>query len=86
MPAQQINYMKRYLGNYELEAEAAAARDVVARVLGLRLNFERPREITGQRSKGADKFVADAVKAANTFMLGTQPDFFCVCPTHVTKP
>ena len=43
---------------------------MVARVLGSPLNFEKPRKITGQRTKGADQAVADAVKAANTFMLG----------------
>ena len=80
----QLNKKAWYLGNYKVEADAAAARDVVARVLGLHLNFERPREITGQRTKGADKFVADAVKAANTFMLGTQPDFICLCPIHTS--
>ena len=66
----QVNYKKWSLGNYEVEADAAAARDIVARILGARLNFERPREITGQRSKGADRAVADAVKAANALMLG----------------
>ena len=43
---------------------------MVARILGVRLNFKRPREITGQRSEGADQAVADAVKAANALMLG----------------
>ena len=53
-----------------MEADAAAARDMVAKVFGLRLNFTKPRKITGQRFKGADQRVADAVKAANAFMLG----------------
>ena len=59
-----------FLGSYAVEADAAAARDLVAKVLGKRLNFKKPRKITGQRSKGADQKVADAVKAANAFMLG----------------
>ena len=82
----QINYKSWYLGSYEVEADAAAARDMVARILGLRLNFERPREITGQRSKGADRLVADAVKAANALMLGTHNLASSVLSTiHVTK-
>ena len=82
----QVNYKVRSLGNYEVEAAAAAARDMVARILGLRLNFERPREITGQRSEGADKAVADAVKAANALMLGTYNLASSVLSTiHVAK-
>ena len=67
----QVNNKKWSLGNYKVEAAAAAARDMVARILGFPLNFERPREITGQRSEGANQTVADAVKAANALMLGT---------------
>ena len=66
----QINYKTYGLGRYAVEADAAAARDVVARVLGLPLNFKKTRKITGQRSKSADKLVADAVKAANACVLG----------------
>ena len=77
----QVNYKRWNLGFYDLEADAAAARDMVARILGLRLNFERPREITGQRSEGADQAVADAVKAANALMLGTQPELL-LCLTR----
>ena len=53
------------LGYYEVEVDAAAARDMVAKVLGSRLNFTKSRKVTGQRSEGADQAVADAVKAAN---------------------
>ena len=66
----QINYKQYALGQYAVEADAAAARDVVAKVLGYRLNFKKPREISGQSSEGADKAVADAVKAANAFVIG----------------
>ena len=69
-PHPQFNYKPYGLGRYEVEADAAAARDLVAKVLRFRLNFKKPRKITGQRSKGADQKVADAVKAANAFMLG----------------
>ena len=82
----QINYKEWYLGSYEVEAAAAAARDMVARIFGLPLNFERPREITGQRSKGADQAVADAVKAANALMLGRHNLASSVLSTiHVAK-
>ena len=66
----QLNQKQLHLGSYAVEADAAAARDVVAKVLAYPLNFNEPREITGQRSKGADQAVADAVKAANAFLLG----------------
>ena len=66
----QINYKIYRLGSYAVEADAAAARDLVAKVLRFRLNFKKPRKITGQRSKGADQKVADAVKVANALMLG----------------
>ena len=66
----QFNRKNYFLGFYAVEADAAAARDVVAKVLGSPLNFKKPRKITGQRSKGADPAVADAVKAANAFVLG----------------
>ena len=73
----QINGKLCLLGHYAVEADAAAARDVVAKVLAYPLNFNEPREITGQRSKGADQAVADAVKAANAFLLGDS-FFFCL--------
>ena len=66
----QVKHKKYYLGTYAVEADAAAARDVVARVLGYPLNFKKTRKITGQRSEGADQAVADAVKAANACVLG----------------
>ena len=66
----QFNQKKYYLGSYSVEADAAAARDVVAKVLGYPLNFKKTRKITGQRSEGADKLVADVVKAANACVLG----------------
>ena len=82
----QVNNKTWHLGNYEVEAAAAAARDMVARILGFPLNFERPREITGQRTKGADQAVADAVKAANALMLGRHNLASSVLSTiHVTK-
>ena len=66
----QVKHKKYYLGTYAVEADAAAARDVVAKVLGYPLNFRKTRKITGQRSKSANKLVADAVKAANACVLG----------------
>ena len=66
----QVKHKQYCLGTYAVEADAAAARDVVARVLGYPLNFKKTRKITGQRSKSADKLVADAVKAANACVLG----------------
>ena len=57
-------------GCYKAKEDAAAARDVVAKILGYPLNFKKPRKIQGQRSKGADQAVLDAVKAANAFVLG----------------
>ena len=66
----QINHKYCGLGQYAVEADAAAARDVVARVLGYPLNFKKRREIMGPRTEGADRAVADAVKAANALMLG----------------
>ena len=74
----QFNHKKYELGHYAVEVDAAAARDVVAKVLGYPLNFKKPRKITGQRSKGADPAVADAVKAANAFVLGNSITFVCV--------
>ena len=59
-----------YLGLSEVEADAAWAVDQVASALGRPLNFQKVREVAGQRSAGADKRVADAVKAANAFVLG----------------
>ena len=82
----QINYKEWSLGHYKVEADAAAARDMVACILGFRLNFERPREITGQRSEGADQAVADIVKAANALMLGRHNLASSVLSTiHVAK-
>ena len=71
----QINYKDVGLRSYAVEADAAAARDAVAKVLGLRLNFIKPRKITGQRTEGADQALAHAVKAANTFVLGNSMTF-----------
>ena len=71
----QFNHKKYCLGTYVVEADAAAARDVVAKVLGYRLNFNEPRGITGKRSKGADQAVADAAKAATAFVLGNSMMF-----------
>ena len=75
----QVNHKKYGLGTYAVEADAAAARDVVARVLGRPLNFKKTRKITGQRSKSADKLVADAVKAANACVLGNSMTFVFSC-------
>ena len=69
-PHTQFSHKTWYLGHYAVEADAAAARDVVAAVLGSPLNFKNPRKITGQRTMGADQAVADAVKTANALMLG----------------
>ena len=69
----QFNQKEYYLGQYAVEADAAAAREVVAKVLGSRLNFKEPQEITGQRSDRADELVADAVKAAKAFVRGKFP-------------
>ena len=66
----QFNHKYYALGCYAAEADAAAARDVVAKILGYPLNFTKPRKVTGQRSKGADQAVAGAVKAANALMKG----------------
>ena len=71
----QYNRKQYALGLYAVEADAAEARDAVAKVLGYPLNFEKPRKITGQRSKGADQAVADAVQAANAFVLGNSTSF-----------
>ena len=57
---------------------------MVAKVLGHRLNFKKTRKITGQRSKSADKLVADAIKAANALVLGNSMTFICV-GKQVTK-
>ena len=81
----QINYKYYGLGYYAAEADAAAARDLVAKVLGHRLNFKEPRKVTGQRSEGADQAVADAVKAANAFVLGNSKKFGFF-GKKVTKP
>ena len=49
----QFNETAWNLGRFAVEADAAAARDSVAKVIGYRLNFKKPRKITGQRSNGA---------------------------------
>ena len=74
-PHTQFNHKRYCLGSYAVEADAAAARDVVATVLGSPLNINKPRKITGQRSKGADQAVADAVKAANALVLSNSFTF-----------
>jgi len=58
------------LGTYDDEADAARAFDRVASVLGRPLNLpeEDESEIVGPRTEGADQAVAEAVKAAETFM------------------
>ena len=68
----QVHGEKYYLGTYDDEADAARAFDRVASVLGRPLNFPEGNEseIVGPRSEGADQAVAEAVKAAKTF-LGT---------------
>ena len=81
----QFNHKDHGLGAYAVEADAAAARDVVAKVLGSPLNFEKPRKIAGQRSKGADQAVADAVKAANALVLGTSMAFFLLLASKSPK-
>ena len=67
----QIKNKSHGLGTYAVQEDAAAARDVIAKVLGRPLNFQKPREITGQRSKNSETRVADAAKAANAFVLGS---------------
>ena len=81
----QINSKQYGLGYYAVAADAAAARDLVAKVLGYSLNFTKPRKVTGQRSEGADQAVADAVKAANAFVLGNSKKFGFF-GKKVTKP
>ena len=81
----QFNHKHYALGCYAAEADAAAARDVVAKVLGNRLNFTKPRKITGQRSEGADQAVADAVKAANAFLSGDFMTTFFRCVAFLGK-
>ena len=71
----QFNCKTRCLGFYEVEEDAAAARDAVANVLGRSLNFQTPRKVMGQRSEGSDQAVADAVKAANGLVLGNLVTF-----------
>ena len=65
----QFNQKQWNLGQYAVEEDAAAARDIVAKVLGHPLNFKKPRKITGRKSKGSEGRLADAVKAANALML-----------------
>ena len=74
-PHTQFKHKQYGLGTYAVEADAAAARDVVAKVLGRPLNFKKTRKIAGQRSESADKLVADAVKAANACVLGNSMTF-----------
>ena len=66
----QIDGQNYQLGTYDDEADAARAFDRVASVLSRPLNFleEDESEIIGPRSEGADQAVAEAVKAAETFM------------------
>ena len=71
----QINNKQWSLGIYGVEEDAAAARDVVAKILGYALNFKTPWEIIGQRSVCADQRVADACRAATAFMLGKSITF-----------
>ena len=59
---------------------------MVAKVLGHRLNFKKPRKITGQRSKGADQAVAGAVKAANSFLLGNSTSSYQTPNYNFTMP
>ena len=66
----QINHKNYGLGGYAVEADAAAARDAVAKVLGYPLNFKTPRKITGQNSKGADQALTNAVEVAEALVLG----------------
>ena len=66
--SRQFDGKRWTLGFYEIAKDAASAYDRVARALGQRPNFAKPGKITGQTSKGADKRVADAVKAALAFM------------------
>ena len=66
----QIDRKGYHLGLYDDEADAARAFDRVASVLGRPLNFleEDESETIGPRSEGADQAVAEAVKAAETFL------------------
>ena len=66
----QIDGQRYQLGTYDDEADAARAFDRVASVLGRPLNSpeEDESEIVGSSSEGADQAVAEAVKAAETFM------------------
>lgn len=67
----QVGGKQYSLGFYNIEADAAMARDTVASVLGRGLNLKQARRIVGERSVGADTLVADAVKAAKALELGT---------------
>ena len=66
----QIDGKTYFLGTYDDEADAARVYARVARVLGRPLNFpeEDESEIIGPRSEGANQAVAEAVKAAETFL------------------
>ena len=66
----QIDRKNYCLGTYDDEADAARAFDRVASILGRPLNFpeEDESEIVGPRTEGADQAVAEAAKAAETFM------------------
>ena len=66
----QLDGKRYHLGLYDDEADAARAFDRVASALGRPLNFleEDESEIIGPRSESADQAVAEAVKAAETFM------------------
>ena len=66
----QIDGKIHHLGTYDDEADAARAFDRVASALGRPQNFpeEDESETIGPSSEGADQAVAEAVKAAETFM------------------
>ena len=71
-------------GSYKAEEDAAAARDMVAKILGYPLNFKKLRKIQGRRSMGADQAVLDAVNAANAFVLGIFASRAPCTLSHVT--
>ena len=71
----QIDGKMYQLGTYDDEADTARAFDRVASVLCRPLNLleEDESEIIGPRSEGANQAVAQAVKAAETFMGRAKP-------------
>ena len=56
---------------YAVEDDAAAARDVIAKVLEYPFNFKK-----GRRTRGADQGFPAAVEAVNAFVLGNSMAFF----------